>query len=177
MALTVKEAHAVNDLLSWILRTPRVTSGRAQLAAEVLAARAHRAMGSGLTPADVQERWRLARTAAAKTGEPSCALCGCTENAACEGGCAWHPNPLKVDVCTGCVETLLADLIREREADLAATLATIERAVGEPGGTTGRPAQHVTPEEAEALGELFERLGPPPAFTEALGTARLPRED
>jgi hypothetical protein len=31
-----------------------------------------------------------------------CIRCGCTEENACEGGCAWVPNVGMVDVCTGC---------------------------------------------------------------------------
>jgi transcriptional regulator with XRE-family HTH domain len=38
--------------------------------------------------------------------EPACVICGCTQDAACEGGCAWLPNPLMADLCTACAETI-----------------------------------------------------------------------
>jgi hypothetical protein len=31
-----------------------------------------------------------------------CARCGCTDNAACEGGCAWVPNDQMIDLCSAC---------------------------------------------------------------------------
>ncbi|MFE7966939.1 hypothetical protein ACFU0X_28495 [Streptomyces cellulosae] len=31
-----------------------------------------------------------------------CARCGCTEDAACEGGCAWVPNAQMIDLCSAC---------------------------------------------------------------------------
>lgn len=36
----------------------------------------------------------------------SCALCGCTEDQACAGGCCWVPHELglMVDLCSACVE-------------------------------------------------------------------------
>lgn len=34
---------------------------------------------------------------------PACARCGCTEDNACEGGCAWQPNPQLLDLCSGCI--------------------------------------------------------------------------
>lgn len=40
------------------------------------------------------------RAADRAAGLPACRVCGCTQNAACEGGCAWHePN-----LCTACVD-------------------------------------------------------------------------
>jgi hypothetical protein len=40
--------------------------------------------------------------AARKTlkGEPTCTRCGCTQDRACDGGCAWMPN--LPNVCTAC---------------------------------------------------------------------------
>ncbi|MGW5736960.1 MULTISPECIES: hypothetical protein [Streptomyces] len=38
-----------------------------------------------------------------EAGEAVCARCGCTENAACEGGCHWVPNAWMVDLCSACV--------------------------------------------------------------------------
>ncbi|WP_405924910.1 hypothetical protein [Streptomyces sp. NBC_00035] len=34
--------------------------------------------------------------------EGRCVRCGCTENAACEGGCYWVPNRQLVDLCSAC---------------------------------------------------------------------------
>jgi hypothetical protein len=35
---------------------------------------------------------------------PWCRVCGCTEDAACVGGCAWRPDPLLLgDVCSACL--------------------------------------------------------------------------
>lgn len=35
--------------------------------------------------------------------EARCRICGCTEDAACEGGCSWIPDPLGIgDVCSRC---------------------------------------------------------------------------
>lgn len=31
-----------------------------------------------------------------------CARCGCTEDSACEGGCAWVPNGQMTDLCSAC---------------------------------------------------------------------------
>jgi len=31
-----------------------------------------------------------------------CVRCGCTEDAACEGGCCWVPNAQMVDLCSAC---------------------------------------------------------------------------
>jgi len=42
------------------------------------------------------------------TGEPFCAGCGCWEQGACEGGCAWLPgakiNGFEVALCTRCAD-------------------------------------------------------------------------
>ncbi|MFE9007482.1 hypothetical protein ACFYOY_36085 [Streptomyces sp. NPDC007875] len=31
-----------------------------------------------------------------------CRACGCTDTAACDGGCWWAPNPLGIDLCSAC---------------------------------------------------------------------------
>lgn len=38
--------------------------------------------------------------------EAFCALCGCTEDYACEGGCWWVEDPLgeMIDLCSACLE-------------------------------------------------------------------------
>lgn len=37
---------------------------------------------------------------------PSCFICGCTEDAACPGGCCWIEDPagLMRDICSACEE-------------------------------------------------------------------------
>ncbi|MEU8555906.1 hypothetical protein AB0C80_18220 [Streptomyces anthocyanicus] len=48
------------------------------------------------------------KTAAAPTpaadqeDEARCIKCGCTEDAACKGGCYWVPNEQQVDLCSAC---------------------------------------------------------------------------
>ena len=41
-------------------------------------------------------------------GAPFCVACGCSEQDACEGGCAWIPGAriggFLVDLCTSCAE-------------------------------------------------------------------------
>jgi hypothetical protein len=67
MALTVTEAHAVNQLLAWFLAldTGRVdwppSNGEAREAAELLVEHAHRTLGAGLTCDRVRDAWPLAR--------------------------------------------------------------------------------------------------------------------
>lgn len=36
------------------------------------------------------------------SGEARCRVCGCTENAPCEGGCHWMPDPQMDDLCSRC---------------------------------------------------------------------------
>jgi hypothetical protein len=45
-----------------------------------------------LTPTPTGEADEVAR----------CARCGCTEDAACEGGCYWVANALMIDLCSSC---------------------------------------------------------------------------
>lgn len=48
----------------------------------------------------------LAEIRAQYDGAVRCAVCGCTEEQACEGGCAWadpESDRLMIDVCTSCV--------------------------------------------------------------------------
>ncbi|MGI5155772.1 hypothetical protein [Microbispora sp. CA-102843] len=41
--------------------------------------------------------------------EPACRLCGCTEDAACVGGCHWVPDPLMLgELCSACLDAALA---------------------------------------------------------------------
>lgn len=49
-------------------------------------------------PLDIEEEERQARIAAGL--EMACRLCGCSDTAACPGGCIWYaPN-----LCSRCVE-------------------------------------------------------------------------
>jgi hypothetical protein len=41
-------------------------------------------------------------TAPAEDDVARCARCRCTDNAACEGGCAWLPNDQGIDLCSAC---------------------------------------------------------------------------
>jgi hypothetical protein len=38
--------------------------------------------------------------------EAACHFCGCTEDRACPGGCAWVPSALPIDVCDACAPTV-----------------------------------------------------------------------
>lgn len=40
--------------------------------------------------------------AVAQDDEARCVKCGCTEDAACDGGCYWVPNEQMVDLCSTC---------------------------------------------------------------------------
>lgn len=35
---------------------------------------------------------------------PSCRVCGCTDEAACFGGCSWVPDPEGGDLCSACAD-------------------------------------------------------------------------
>jgi hypothetical protein len=37
---------------------------------------------------------------------PRCLRCGCTDEQACPGGCAWAPGPMDGDLCSRCAEEL-----------------------------------------------------------------------
>jgi hypothetical protein len=41
--------------------------------------------------------------------EPMCVVCGCTQEAACEGGCAWLGTTLDVDLCTACAHIIASE--------------------------------------------------------------------
>lgn len=68
---------------------------------------------------------------------PACRMCGCTENAACIGGCHWVPDPLLLgDLCSSCqlfvdhpVDVDEEDAQEVSEADaIAALLARLPEA-------------------------------------------------
>lgn len=51
---------------------------------------------------DVMQEVAEQRASDVAEGLPVCSRCGCTQNAACMGGCGWHqilPEP----ICTSCV--------------------------------------------------------------------------
>ncbi|MCZ7414276.1 hypothetical protein [Streptomyces sp. WMMC897] len=64
-------------------------------------------------------------------GVAVCVVCGCTEDAACEGGCWWVPNPHGVDLCSACspVPGERAELARLR----AQVRRVLQLAAGRPG--------------------------------------------
>ncbi|HXG03239.1 MAG TPA: hypothetical protein VNO23_07520 [Candidatus Binatia bacterium] len=131
-------------------------------------------------------------------GEASCVLCGCTENAACPGGCRWVPNMLGVDVCSDCVEQLAqavaADQIVINRADFAGYIdsflgklgfaapetipARVEQLRDTLLGLVRLDADEPTDQEAlhGACADEAAHLEPPPAFTAALGSSRLAQE-
>ncbi|MEU9887920.1 hypothetical protein [Sphaerisporangium sp. NPDC051011] len=114
---TVSEAKAINRLLRYVLLSPGpVTSSEALRGAELLTMRARRALGgAGPTVQEVRERWPLVELAREDVQVATCRLCGCTEGAACEGGCVWVPNLFGVDLCSACVEQVRV-LIGELDA-------------------------------------------------------------
>lgn len=65
-------------------------------------------------PAALLAHMRQALTAMASPDEadeePACRVCGCTENAACPGGCHWVPDPTMTgELCSRCVGTAVPD--------------------------------------------------------------------
>lgn len=91
-------------LLHWATGTPTycgpVADVVATQAARRLAARAYKMLDPGLHQLKVDlERETFA--------EPSCRVCGCTDEQACPDGCWWVPDPMMLgDLCSGCAELL-----------------------------------------------------------------------
>jgi hypothetical protein len=51
-------------------------------------------------------------------GERKCLICGCVEERACEGGCAWVDE--NVDLCTACcLKVPIAVLVKEQAREIA----------------------------------------------------------
>ncbi|RCG27228.1 hypothetical protein DQ384_26275 [Sphaerisporangium album] len=121
---TVEEAKAINRVLRYVLQSPSVLPGDEALgAAEFLILRARRALGgAGLTVEEVRERWPVVELGREDVEVATCRLCGCTEDAACEGGCCWVPNGLGVDLCSACVGRV-RELIDELDDAAAQELA------------------------------------------------------
>ncbi|GAA4924353.1 hypothetical protein HD597_011273 [Nonomuraea thailandensis] len=121
MSLTIGEANAVFHLLDYVLDEPGpagpLTSDNALKAALLLRDKAHKTLTAGMPPDRLHALWAVyaERIELERNGVASCVLCGCIEDHACEGGCAWMPNPFGVDLCTACVE-LLAGLLAEAPA-------------------------------------------------------------
>ncbi|WP_220188409.1 hypothetical protein, partial [Streptomyces phytophilus] len=92
-----------------------------------------------------------------------CRLCGCTEAAACEGGCVWVANDLMVDVCSACVPAG-PDVVR---------MTWEQRVTLHPGVADGTPAEvpmrtpagvpaivGLTDTERRRLGSMLTLQGP-----------------
>lgn len=105
--MTITDANDVNTVLGWAMghedwHGAPVTDEDATTAGRRLAARAHKALSAGLSAGQVE----LKRTAAADT-DPACRVCGCTENNACPGGCAWVEDPMLLgELCSACEQLL-----------------------------------------------------------------------
>ncbi|MEU0584556.1 hypothetical protein [Streptomyces sp. NPDC006132] len=79
--------------------TPQCVSAALARASEELAA------ADQLAAVDPDERVPYLLAEEATPGEVArCVRCGCTDNAACEGGCTWAPNRHMVDICSRCVK-------------------------------------------------------------------------
>lgn len=66
MAMTVTEANAFNCLMDWLFKSKslegkRVSDANAKEAAQVLAASSHKRLLCGISPAQVDGRWRHRR--------------------------------------------------------------------------------------------------------------------
>jgi len=67
MAMTVTEATALNQLLDWLFKTTKdlrgraITDNEAKEAAKVLAASSYKKIMAGISPEDVEKRWRNRR--------------------------------------------------------------------------------------------------------------------
>lgn len=74
----------------------------------------------------LQEQWAqaLGRTITTQPAETHCRVCGCTEDNACDGGCAWvtgEDNTLEADLCTACAWVIARDAIASGLYRLEAT--------------------------------------------------------
>jgi hypothetical protein len=90
----VEERDVLDDAIDRILAT----------ATPVVALAALPAAGVRPTMTARALRWLIRRVERA-LGHPFCAECGCTDRAACEGGCMWAVTPWLSDekyVCTRC---------------------------------------------------------------------------
>lgn len=78
---------------------------------------------------------------------PSCRVCGCTDDAACPGGCWWVPDPLKAgDLCSACAPVGELDGIgSEYIKDPAERIAAFAEIAPE----------YVVPVEREATGDVM----------------------
>ncbi|MCX4974275.1 hypothetical protein [Streptomyces sp. NBC_00620] len=83
-----------------LLGTPTPEPMRSALAAADQAAAQPVPLGTG-TPADLPAIVSVLPHPGAED-EPACVRCGCTNNAACQGGCYWVPNLQMLDLCSAC---------------------------------------------------------------------------
>ncbi|MBA9005997.1 hypothetical protein [Thermomonospora cellulosilytica] len=101
-----REAHDWDRAARALLRLGHPApdaSGTALDAALRLTERANTVLGgAALTPQKVRAAWP---TGSGGEEEATCRGCGCTENAPCEGGCQWAPDPhLLGDLCSRCAD-------------------------------------------------------------------------
>lgn len=94
--MNITEANAVNTLLHNILDLPDHNGQptplqRAEDAAALLADRANKALGAGLTGQQVRNQFDALAV-------PTCRVCGCDDDHACPGGCRWT----EADLCSAC---------------------------------------------------------------------------
>lgn len=108
MAFSNQDAMAINTLLHWIIGHPRTGSSSKRVpdknalnAAIFLAEKAGKTPQGSLPTSTLKAGWPV-RTDLFTPG--TCAVCGCTDDRACEGGCSWiHENHT---LCSACYEKL-----------------------------------------------------------------------
>ena len=103
MAFTNTDAMKLVELVSWILHSPKcsgkqVTDQQAKAAARYLAEQASKT-GCSSIPGDQWKRWPV-RVDIFTRG--TCAVCGCTDDHACEEGCSWVNG--YCTLCSACAE-------------------------------------------------------------------------
>ncbi|MFC6081059.1 hypothetical protein [Sphaerisporangium aureirubrum] len=109
MTFTNEESQSVFDLLGYVLGEPNlagpIPSAVARDAAVLLGGKAYNKMSAGIPEDRIRGLWPGLERALGDPDVTRCRICGCTENAACEGSCSWVPDPLvKGDLCSACVD-------------------------------------------------------------------------
>ncbi|MEU8278173.1 hypothetical protein ACFYOK_37600 [Microbispora bryophytorum] len=104
---------------------------------------------------------RVRAAAAPRDDEPKCRICGCTENEACPGGCAWVRDPEGGDLCSAhfiTAETLgeqqIVRCVEWHDGDPVRILRV--QLVAGPDGETFVRYQDVAAQHP-AIGELVDR--------------------
>lgn len=93
----------------------------------------------------------------------TCRGCGCTEDAACEGGCTWVPDPLMMgDLCSTCLPddlmSVLLELFQERaRQDERWGEQNHADGTGRPGDEIVRDVAQRTCRQADAAGRVTWR--------------------